>query len=371
MSKKKKEQKNKKALIISCIMIGALLIIGLGGFFGYKYYEKTNTVGTNWGDTYYEYIKESKTNKDIKIENNSTLEFIDVPDIEEPVMISNYQLKDSKYANIYYINDKEVKNVIALEPTTVEMLYSMEEKKYNWYVHTENDREAKYVPISKIINEKDKGKEYTVPKQEDIVQNTVDGGTITMTQFDSLFIKPEVEVKTIEYKEDLEEKKLKQALKDTIKEYKTEETLEKEVKEEVEKKEEEITKTKEKMKQAEEAIKQKEEEDRKRREEEAKKGFKVGNRYVKYGTYRGEFFGDETDAKLIFRNDGTAELKLTGKPSMAATYKTGSRNYSQTEKPDYRECIIFTTSDGDYDYIPVDDNTLSDGGIFSFIYVGE
>ncbi len=372
MAKKKENKKNKKVLIVTSIVIVAILVIVLGGFLGYKYYEKTNTVGTNWGDTYYQYIKESKTNKDIKIENNSTLEFIDVPDVEEPVMISNYQKDNKSYTNIYYINKDEVKNIIDLEPSEVELLYSIEEKKYNWYLHKTTEQEEKFTPLSKVIDKKsDTSKEYTIKPNEEITQDTTDGNKITLTKFDTLFIKPEIERITIDYKKDVEEKDLKETIKNTIKDYKTTKEIEKEVKEEVEKKQTEIEKTKEEMKKAEEAVKQKAEEEKKRQEEEAKRkeeeakqGLKVGNYTLKYGTYIGEA-AVEGD-RFVLQPNGQCTYN-----GASCTYSIGNHDFAQDASTvgSYRTCLVVNAEYTMY-LMPYTNTSLGDGDIGNYNYAG-
>ena len=383
MSKKLINGKKKasKKIIIPIIVVVVLLLGGIGGFFGYKYYKDNQGLDTEWADTYYTFIKESKEkNTEKKVKDNSKITFIQVPEVEEPVMIVKYVEEEKKYTDIYYINEEKVENVISLEPNEVKMLYNIENKTYNWYIHNTTETEEKYSLVSNSILEltdEEKAKnEYTYKINEEIKQETVDGNTLSIKKFDTEFVEPDIKIEEIDYKEDLNDKELKENLNDGTKEYKTNDKItDKKVQEQVEEKVTEVNTKQEEMTKAQEAVKQKEEEERKRAEEEAKKGFKVGNYTLKYGTYKGYFWGESApNNELIFRSDGTAKItrELSGGiTTKETTYKLGSRNFSQTEKPDYRECIAFYDTNGEYTcYLPVSNTELSDGGLFSFKYAG-
>ena len=380
LSNENNKTDNGKIIKIIGIIVVVVAIIGVGGFFGYKYYKDNQGLDTEWADTYYTFIKESKEkNSETKVKDNSKITFIQVPEVEEPVMIVKYVEEEKKYTDIYYINEEKVENVISLEPNEVKMLYNIENKTYNWYIHNTTETEEKYSLVSNSIlelSDEEKAKnEYTYKINEEIKQETVDGNTLSIKKFDTEFVEPEIEIEEIDYKDDLNDKELKENLSDGTKEYKTNDKItDKKVQEQVEEKVTEVNTKQEEMTKAQEAVKQKEEEERKKAEEEAKKGFKVGNYTLKYGTYTGYFWGDVVpNSKLIFRSDGTAQItrELSGGiTTKETTYKLGSRNFSQTEIPDYRQCIVFYDTNGEYDYyLPVSNTELSDGGLFSFKYV--
>ena len=331
MSKKLINGKKKasKKIIIPIIVVVVLLLGGIGGFFGYKYYKDNQGLDTEWADTYYTFIKESKEkNTEKKVKDNSKITFIQVPEVEEPVMIVKYVEEEKKYTDIYYINEEKVENVISLEPNEVKMLYNIENKTYNWYIHNTTETEEKYSLVSNSILEltdEEKAKnEYTYKINEEIKQETVDGNTLSIKKFDTEFVEPDIKIEEIDYKEDLNDKELKENLNDGTKEYKTNDKItDKKVQEQVEKKVTEVNTKQEEMTKAQEAVKQKEEEERKRAEEEAKKGFKVGSYTLKYGTYKSNLEGD------VVGNNGKYTINQNG----TYTYtKDKDREYNQSTK---------------------------------------
>ena len=137
--KKSKNKKHKKAKIIILVVI-FLCLIGVGAFFGWKYYDSTRSVGSTWGDTYYYFIRDSKDKKNKnQIPDGASIKFIEVPKIEDPVMVVTHEKYKGDYSDIYYINDGKVDNAISSEPSDIEFLYNIESKEYNWYVHTEDN----------------------------------------------------------------------------------------------------------------------------------------------------------------------------------------------------------------------------------------
>lgn len=323
---KEEGSKKKKTLKIVALFLVLLVVAGVGGFFGYKKYQSSKSVGSEWGDTYYNFILESKANnKKVAIKDNSKIEFIEVPDVKDPIMLVNYE-KDSKdYSDIYYINNDEIKNIMDLEPANVELLYNIASKEYDWYLHTTTAEEEKYTTISSTIKaanskkEDSSKEEYTYKIGEEISTETVDGSKISMPKFDSEFVKVETDIETIDYNKDLTEKELKDSMTANVGEFKTtEEITDEEVKEEVKKKEQEVADKKEEMKKAEEAVAMKKEEEarkaeeeRKRAEEEAKKGLKVGNQTLKYGRYVSDVNRMDSSmyGTIILRPNGRFHIK--------------------------------------------------------------
>lgn len=314
--------KKKKTLKIVALVLVLLIVVGLGGFFGYKKFQSSQSVGSDWGDTYYDFILDSKTNnKKVAIKDNSKIEFIEVPELEKPIMLVNYEKESKNYSDIYYINNDEIKNIIDLEPANVELLYNIVNKEYDWYLHTTTAEEEKYTTISSTIKAANSKKEdaekeeYTYKIGEEISVETVDGSKITLPKFDSEFVKVETDIEAIDYNKDLTEKELKESMTTNVGEFKTtEEITDQEVKEEVKKKEQEVAAKKEEMKKAEEAVAKKKEEEarkaeeeRKRAEEEAKKGLKVGNLTLKYGRYVSDV--NRMDSSMY----GTIILRPNGK----------------------------------------------------------
>lgn len=387
-SKKKKDSssentKNKKLIKIVVAVVAVIIIIGVGAFFGYRSYLNNKSVGSDWGDTYYNFILESKSedNKNSKIHNKSKIEFIEVPDIDDPVMIVNYEKEEEEYSDIYFINNGEVKNIIALESSEVEMLYNLSEKEYNWYIHTSTEEEEKYTILSSTIHKEvgkketteEKTTEYIYKAGEEISVETVDGSKITMSKFDSEFVEVDVDVDTIDYNKDLSDKELKESLTTGVEKYKTNEEIATEkVKSEVSKKEQEVTTKKEEMKKAEEEVQKKKEEEarkaeeeRKRAEEEAKKGLKVGSYTLKYGTYAGEPDGPTAGETFVLKQNGQCEYN-----GASCTYTVGSHDFSQDITPHYHDCLVINTGRYTRHLYPYNASRIGDGDLESYDYKG-
>lgn len=319
---KDEDSKKKKTLKIGALVLMLLVVVGIGGFFGYKKFQSSKSVGSDWGDAYYDFIIDSKTNnKKEAVKDNSKIEFIEVPEVNDPIMVVNYEKEAKDYSDIYYINNDEIKNIIDSEPADVELLYNIADKEYNWYLHTTTAEEEKYTSISSTIKtatskkENNSKEEHIYKIGEEISVETIDGSKITLPKFDSEFVKVDIDVESIDYDKDLTEKELKESMTANVGEFKTtEEITDKEVKEEVKKKEQEVADKKEEMKKAEEAVAKKKEEEarkaeeeRKRAEEEAKKGLKVGNQTLKYGRYVSDV--NRMDSSMY----GTIILRPNGK----------------------------------------------------------
>lgn len=375
------ENKHKSLLKIIILVIVLLLVIGVGAIFGYKKFQSSQSVGSDWGDTYYDFILASKTNnKKVAVKDNSKIEFIEIPEIKDPIMVVNYEKESKNYSDIYYINNAEIKNMIDLEPASVEMLYNITNKEYNWYLHTTTEEEEKYTTITSTIKasnnkkKEPKKEEYVYKIGEEISVETVDGNKITMSKFDSEFVEVDPDIEAIDYNKDLTEKELKESMTAGIKEFKTtEEITDKETKEEVKEKEEEVAAKKEEIKKAaEEVAKKKEEEariaeeERKKAEEEAKKGLKVGNQTLKYGRYTSDV--GTMDSSMY----GTIILKPNGQFHIKANcegdypYKTldndGTYKVTRVQNSySFFDGLLFTTNNGVEFALEVHDgNKLSD-----------
>ena len=269
---KEKTKKSKKKAIIIVIVLVVLIVAGVGGFFLYKYIELKAPLESEWGETYYSYLKEgtiegTKSKEDIGFADgmeNTKIEFAEIENEENPVMIVSYNKEDETYNNIYKIEEGNVTYTKIEEPSDIELLYSIEEKLYRLYAHIENETQDKYEPVSNIINpnEEEKLPEYTITKGEETTQETSTGDTITISKYDETFIRPEVEKSTVvDFNTNLSEEDMKDAMQNAVNGYKPQdEIVTEEVKEEITNKEEELTNKKEEMQTAKEELERLEEE---------------------------------------------------------------------------------------------------------------
>ena len=210
------------------------------------------------------------------------------------------------------------------------MLYSIEKKEYNWYLHNTTETEDKYKTVSNLIKdfkgemeetksaenevEKNSNKEYAIKKNEEVSVDTVDGNKISISKFDTIFVKTDLKIEKAEYNEDLTDKELKDVVVEGINEYKTEsQIITEEIKQKVEDKKLDTTQKQQEMKKAEEEVKKKEEE---RKKAEAMKITqanvisKVGE-HLKYfsGCYLGSDYGIN---KLYTTVDVTGKVNVPG-----------------------------------------------------------
>ena len=389
-NKKESHISPKKKIVIISLVALLLLGLGVGGYFFYQYKELKKPIKQEWGQKYYMYLKD--VNENNKQENaglpknlkTSELSFYDIENVKDPVMVIDYKKENEEYSNFYYIYEYKINVLTYQQPTKIELLYNIDNKKYDYYSHVKEKDSNKYKSISEQIkeriNELEKGRQTNnEQKVEEITEYTfnsdsvdkvtdVNGKEISLTKFDQTFVKPDIKEDTINYSFDLEEKDLKEAITNQIEEYKpVDKVVTKEVETQIEKKIEETSKTKEEMvkakaevekKQAEEKAKKEAEEKAKKEAEEKAKlaaGLKVGSQTLKYGTYttsvpHGGINGADLYGTITLKPDGKFHIKTNFEQSSGeakvvdedGTYTTGKSMNSY----DSQDTIFFTTNSG-------------------------
>lgn len=369
MMENNKEKKSTGKKVLSIVIVVFLIVaisagVGIGAYFAYKNYSENKSTGTEWGDLYYNYIKDNKegdtVNKSnfVKLEENVKIGFAEVDTIKNPVMFVNETKIDENnqntdFVSLYKINDnKEVVSVggYGSKSADIEFLYDVPNKKYNYFIHTSNEAEDTYISVdtaisdsekqseirdkvkeekgnsdftnedyTKVINEFEEYKknettraEYIISKTEEkITQNTLSGDVITYDKKDEFIIDTGVEERKFNLSKDMESSDLRKNIETEVTEYKkNEEIATDEVKTVVEEKLKSTETTKKQIETAKTEIKAEEErkaaeEEKRKEEEELKKGLKVGKYRLKYGTYK-------TDAAQMGDFYGTLELKPNG-----------------------------------------------------------
>ena len=241
---KKQIQKNKKTITIVGAIIVALLAIFL-----LKFINDSKPIKENWGEKYYLYLKEIKSNqKQINIKENiqnGKLSFLDINDIDNPVMVYTYQKNNTTYTNIYYIRDDKVNSINIDNDADIEFLYNLEDKKYDYYIHTGNEKNDFYTKIQDKINNKFNAN-YTISK-EDSYHGTNNGKEVNLSKKDETFIKPKITNKEVNFNIQSSDLTIKKKIKNSIKKYQKQTKIIADVKKEVAKVEKEI-KEKQKIK---------------------------------------------------------------------------------------------------------------------------
>ena len=357
MSDNTKTKKNSKNItIVLLITVIVIIIAAVGGYFGYKYIEDNKPIEQEWANTYYNYIKDqnNEESSENEIQNNSKIGFIGIEDVENPIMVVEYNKEGKTNTDIYYINEGTVKNIIDIGISDVELLYNINTKEYNWYTHKETETEDTYEKVSNKIaeanakatenttdtnGETSKDGKYTFVKGEEISEDTVDGDKISIPKFDTTFVKTDVDTDKTDYNKDMTDKELKDAITEETKKYKDKDKMiTDEIKSETTSKENEVKETVNKI-EAEKVKKeeQKAEEAKKKAEEEAAKGLQVGNYTLKYGNYKGKESQYDiggvisTDITMTLKQDGTYNLKSSNTslvPNSNGTYKVEKNTYA-------------------------------------------
>lgn len=197
------KQTRKLLIIISVIVVILIIIAGIVAYFVHQNNNLNQSVGTTWGDTYYAYIREGieQNNEQEKekygIYSDVTsvdIEFIEIENNSNPVMVMSYYRNNVLYSNFYYIDGQNnVNNVLNRENTDLILLYNIEESEYFWYLHKATDVTDSYTKITNIINYPNSNEaDYTIGKDEMISTQTSTGLPITVTKYSQIFVDPEV-----------------------------------------------------------------------------------------------------------------------------------------------------------------------------------
>lgn len=245
--------KNMKPFIIIIIVLIAIIITSIGGYFIYQEIKFKEPIKEEWGQKYYVHLKEEE-NKLQKESENAKLNFIEVKDKKEPVMVVKYEIKKEVYSNVYFIEDGKVNAIIYEQPTNIELLYNIEKNEYNYYFHIENEENYYYQPINVQINniiENGDNKEVTpeivISKDDVLTGKTENGEDASLSKVDETFVKVDIEDEYVEL-DDENDKVIKESILESIDEYKElEEIITDEVKDDVEKQVNEVNSLKEEI----------------------------------------------------------------------------------------------------------------------------
>lgn len=389
--------KKKKVIIIISIILVILIITGIVIGICLKNKNEENSeekdeTGSKWGDTYYAYIKEALEEDDkaeaeekygiIQGMEDAKLQFCEIEENQDPAMIMTYKKNNSSYVNVYQkTDDGKVTYIAYKQPTDIEYLYNIEKDDYSWYIHANNENSETYSLLKNIVNKlkenSSKSEEnanvniaelkadYTIKQDEkEETWETESGEKVTLSKFDEIFVKPEIEENSkIEFNSEIKEKDLQEEFKKAVEKHQKEMLkITDEVIARVTKKMEETKIKKEKIEKA---------------KEEAKKGLKVGKYTLKYGKYVGYVDDYRLDDVLVLNSDGTCSLTANwygeGVKARNFKYKVGTYNFAQGVEPDYKTGIALFNEDGTIasQYIPTSNTALSDGDLVLLKFEGE
>ncbi len=278
----------KKKIVILLIILIIIGIIGIGGYYLYEKYKQQDPFELEWVNTYYNYMRENHEKLKINqnglkyYRENEKIEFCEINNVKNPVMLYNYKELGVCFTNVFYINDKNEVKLLELfkKDFNVECLYDIENQDYEYYACEISGNMEKYTKISEGI----KVNEYKNNETKEIIDNvfefsteekesvtTLNGELLEISKFNEKFIKTTiVEDNWKDINFDNYEDGIKKDFATAVKNMKK--ALTEDVKEEVNTEKTEIQQTKEKMARAIQEIEQKkkEEEERRRAEEEAR-----------------------------------------------------------------------------------------------------
>ena len=379
--------KKKLIIIISIILVIGILVIGY--IFKDKLFgSKEKKLSTTWGETYYVYLKDIKDNnkyKDAGLPSDLKsvkVSFVSVGDIKDPVMTITYDKDSKEYTNIYYINNDKVDAIVYNEPTSIELLYNIEKDSYNYYSNTISDSDNYYKNVTDQIKSKtnkDSSKaviveEYIINSNDKEEVTDSNGNSVSLTKFESTFIKVDVPDNSFEFNKSIVEEELRKLVDKST-------NLYEDIAKTIKANKENVERLKNELKEKEERIKSIKEEKSKEEVKETNNdtstkevtssdnntegsGIKLGSYTINYGKYVGE--AASSGIILVLNKDGSCTYD--GNP---CTYSIGTHDFAQDEstRGSIKTCLIINTDYTTYLY-PYSSTAIGDGDINTFNYQG-
>ncbi len=382
--------KKKLIIIISIILICGILVIGYifkDKLFGSKEKKLSNVKDkVVWGETYYVYLKDIKDNNKYKEAGLPTdlksakVNFVSVSDIKDPVMTITYDKDSKEYTNIYYINNDKVDAIVYNEPTSIELLYNIEKDNYNYYSNTVSDSDNYYKNVTDQIKSKtNKDSSKAVIVEEYIINNNdkeevtdSSGNSISLTKFESTFIKIDIPDNSFEFSKSIVEDELRKLVDKST-------NLYEDIAKTIKANKKNVERLKSELKEKEERIKSIKEEKSKEEVKETNdtstkevtssdntevSGIKLGSYTINYGTYIGE--AASSGITLVLNKDGSCTYD-----GNSCTYSIGTHDFAQDEstRGSIKDCLIINSDYTTYLY-PYSSTAIGDGDINTFNYQG-
>ena len=177
-----------------------------------------NKISTEWGKTYYNYLKDNGINLDSNNKvHECNINFYEIDGLDSPIMVLEYTKDNKKYSNINYIYEDKIQYMNSEDPATVELLYNKKNKKYAYYMNMVSSENGNFYEDikSQIIN--------ASKEAEDSSRVTSDShyfSTNSNDKFDDVFKKVDVESKEVKINTKNSNKEIAAAIEKKIKEYK-------------------------------------------------------------------------------------------------------------------------------------------------------
>ena len=289
------KKKSKKWIVLVIVLILLLIIGGIAGFFLYQKMQEEETVETDWGDMYYEYLEKAQKSKNQNKygfedgAKNKKIRFLESDDTDNPNMIMNYEKDGEDRVSIYFVVEDKIEYYNPETESEVKLLYNIENEDYNWYLLAEKDETEELTSLNEIK----KGNtvaEYIFESEEEREEQ---------------FIEVETDDEGIEL-DDLDNEDLEDAIKDAVKDFKNDDKI--------------ITK-KIKSEVANKVLEIEEKKNEKENEKTELDYIEAGTYTLKYGKYVGENYIETANPDS--RYDIVIELKKDGLYSEVDTFSDG------------------------------------------------
>lgn len=211
--------KETKIGVITLIVIIALIGIALVAIKSYNNKHLEDAIETTWGQEYYKYLTKNLMDQDTKDKIKTyTVDFYKIEDLDNPIMVVEYEYEGDSYSNIYYIKGDEIKFINSEDPTTVDLLYNKETKKQEYYTIVTNKQGDYYEDIKTQIHNADLDPEdkNRIPSTGHLFSEKIP----EFPKFDEVFKRVKVDREDIKLTRKSSDKDIQQAVIKKIKEYK-------------------------------------------------------------------------------------------------------------------------------------------------------
>ena len=164
---KKSSQKVVKVIVL-LVLLGIIIYFAYSKYFKAENNDNSNnnassseeiTVKTDWGNRYFVILKNSieKPQDGFGIPSNAKnvkMRFLKIPTIKYPIMIINYVADDIEHLQISFIdsNNETLSSNFKGKTVNVEYLYNLEKKKYDWYIHWQQDDGHMYGLVTEYLH---------------------------------------------------------------------------------------------------------------------------------------------------------------------------------------------------------------------------
>lgn len=360
---------------ILLFLIPTIAVITLCGVFGYKYLKESRSIGTTWGETYYEFLQNMSNAK------NKKILFVESDFYSHPILVAYENVDDNdmlRFAISFYAIEKgKVKNISNQGyggSREIKFMYDVKKDKYNYFLYHTFEENKYYESFDSIIidfkvgnivtemvtkehlssEERNKREKEEISKYDNYSNYDILGDTNKVLSY---VVDTDMNIKYFDYKKDA--KYLFEKVKELVKLYKKNKDLGSKYNEEVQVKLESINKE-------DESVTNKEEE---------QKEFKVGDYTLKYGKYRICFNGTSC-SDFTLNQDGTA--MFDGKSKY---FRIDKHNFAQgvdeyqSGKQIYPAIIISDSKDGNgintyTPYATGSECLMTDGDLGCVNYIG-